>query len=177
MAYKTAMDYGFEILPTDIKIKVADNRVKNAIGETRPLRVILGESACDITFIIMQHDNHQVLLGLDWFSKSGAMLNPSENSIIFPRRTVYLNSANIVNREILNVMEEPNEGRLTNLLEEDDNLDEIGIDPEEKKKIIVETDCNFTTLQQRESNEILKPLIIDRCSTGTNEKASTTVVI
>ena len=91
----------------------------------------------------MQHDDHNVLLGLDWFSKSGAMLNPSENSIIFPRRTLYLNNKNILNREILN------EERLTNMLEEDDNLDEIGIDPEEKKKIIVETEYKFSYKQQR----------------------------
>jgi hypothetical protein len=32
MAHVTALNYGFEILPTDIKIKIADNIIQNAIG-------------------------------------------------------------------------------------------------------------------------------------------------
>ena len=81
MSYQTVTKYGFEILPTDIKIKVADNTVNNAIGQTRPLLISLGESACKISFIIMHHDDHPILLGLDWFACSGACLNTSENTI------------------------------------------------------------------------------------------------
>ena len=169
MALETALKYGFEIMPSKMQIKVADNSVKNAIGQTKHLQVHLGESLCKISFVIMKHDDHPILLGLDWFSCSGASLNPSENTITFPRRIVFLNNTNIMKREILNEIEEPNEGRLNNLLEQDDNLGEFGIDPDEKKDIIVETNCIFTESQVNEWQIKLKPLIQDRCSTGTND--------
>ena len=66
-------------------------------------------------------------------------------------------------------MEEPNEGRLSNNFEEDDNLDETGIEPKEKKKIFVGTEWEFNNEQQKEWEEILKLAIIGRCSTGTND--------
>ena len=131
---------------------------------------MLGESACKISLIKMHHDDHPILFGLDWFACSGACLNPSENTITFPRRTVCLNNTNSVKPEILNEIEEPNEGRLTNMLEQDDNLEEFGIEPDEKKKISVETNYqDFTKEQQNEWENVLKPLIIERCSTGTND--------
>ncbi len=45
MSYRTARKCRFTKLPTDIKIKVDDNNIKDAIGETAPLLVHIGEDA------------------------------------------------------------------------------------------------------------------------------------
>ena len=170
MSKKTARDYGLQIMPTKIKIKVADNSIMPAEGETEPLQVCLGESVCYIKFIVIEHDDHPILLGLDWFECSGASLNPSQNTVTFPRRTVYLNNSNVINKETLTFIDDGNdEGRLDYLLNEDDNLDNFGIDPSEIKQIVVETTAELNTAQSEIWNKITRPSIIDRCSTGTHD--------
>ncbi len=167
---KTAMENKFNIIPTNIKVKVADNSINEPVGETEALQVCLGDSVCFINFIVMHHDDHPILLGLDWFGCSGASLNPSANTVTFPRKTIYLNNTNIVNKEELNTIEndQPNEGRLDLLLDQDDNLDDFGIDPHQINEIIVES---VTTIEKDELNEWhdVKESIIDRCSSGTHD--------
>lgn len=84
---KTAAKYNIQINPSDIKVKVADNTINDVIGKTNPLNVTLGDSYCNISFLVMEHDDHPILLGLDWFSMTDASLNPSQNTITFQRKT------------------------------------------------------------------------------------------
>ena len=96
ISYKTAVQHQLKIRQSEIKIKVADNSVVTPMGETEPLDLKLGESACELIFIVMNHDDHQVLLGLDWFLKTGAVLSPRENTITFPKRIIQVNNADMV---------------------------------------------------------------------------------
>ncbi|CAF0797190.1 unnamed protein product [Brachionus calyciflorus] len=71
-------------------VKVADNTINDAIGETGTLRICIGNSIMYQKFLIMDLDDNDVLLGLDWFLKSGATLTPIEKSLKFPNDTVFL---------------------------------------------------------------------------------------
>ena len=76
--------------------------------------------------IKMKHEGHQALLGLDWFLKTGAVLNSSLNTITFPRRIVQINKA-----EALTMVENIQEGgRHFEMLENDEDItNEIGFSP------------------------------------------------
>ena len=53
-------------------IKTATNEVSSVIGETSPMKVDLKGHCCDLPFIVLDMEDHDVLLGLDWFEESGA---------------------------------------------------------------------------------------------------------
>ena len=43
-----------------------------------------------MSFVIMDHDDHEALLGLDWFGLTGAMLCPAEKMLRFPSQKIFL---------------------------------------------------------------------------------------
>lgn len=169
MSLQTAKEHNFKILPSKIRIKVANNAVDDAIGETESLSVVLGNSICIITFIVMQHDDHPILLGLDWFSCSRASINPSSNTITLPRQEIWLGNSNIINVENLNtVQSEADEGRLDDLMQQESFEDDFGIDPtkinEIKIKTMIEVPQELVKVW-----EATKLDIVDRCSTGAHD--------
>ncbi|CAF0929270.1 unnamed protein product [Brachionus calyciflorus] len=78
VAYKIVKTFNFKINPTNIQVKVADNTINDAIGETDTLRICIGNSIIYQKILIIDLDDNDVLLGLDWFLKSGATLTPVE---------------------------------------------------------------------------------------------------
>ena len=96
MSLVTAREYNLKINSKDTRIKVADSSVVELIGETDLLDIRLGVSSCTIKFILMKHDRHKVLLGLDWFMKTSAILSLRDNTIIFPKWIFQANQAEVV---------------------------------------------------------------------------------
>ncbi|RNA04163.1 hypothetical protein BpHYR1_007436 [Brachionus plicatilis] len=45
---------------------------------------------CDIEFLVIDHEKSDGLLGLDWFMRIEARLNPSERSLKFRSEEVFL---------------------------------------------------------------------------------------
>jgi hypothetical protein len=65
MTDSTARQHGFSIFPSDITIKSAK-------------RIDIHGHRCSISFIVLDHDDHEQLLGLDWFRLTGASLHPRD---------------------------------------------------------------------------------------------------
>jgi len=168
----TANELEIKTYPSDVKIKVANNEVIDCFGETGKLKVRVGDSVCDLKFVIMEHDDHPVLLGLDWFGHTGASLNPAANALTFPRHVLMLNTKTKI-AESLSVVDDDPEGRLSNLMHQDDNLDEIGIDPHQKQaeeEIInqIKPEIELEPELQEQFNSLI-PIIAERCSTGSSD--------
>ena len=53
-------------------------------GKTRPLTVSVDNHECEIEFIVFDHEDYYVLLGLDWFYKTKCGIFPSEARLTFP---------------------------------------------------------------------------------------------
>lgn len=69
---KLARKLGIEVLRSNKSIKTATNEVSSVIGETSPMKVDIKGHCCDLPFIVLDMEDHDVLLGLDWFEESGA---------------------------------------------------------------------------------------------------------
>ena len=81
-------------MPSEIKIKSANNAVTPVVGVTEALSVDIQGHTCPIIMVIMEHDDHEVLLGLDWFMVTGASLHPKFKVLRFPGVSVPLESHN-----------------------------------------------------------------------------------
>ena len=49
---------------------------------------------CQLQLLVTEHEDHDVLLGLNWFRETGAGIFPLEGLLKFPSQRVYLNGAN-----------------------------------------------------------------------------------
>ncbi len=88
----TARHYGFSILPSNKCIKSANNTVTAVVGTTDLVTVDIQGHSCQQTFVVLDHDDHEVLLGLDWFMATGASLHPKSHTLHFPGSVVKLHS-------------------------------------------------------------------------------------
>lgn len=95
MSLQTAQQYNFEILPSDIKIKSANNAITDVVGITKPLLIDIHGHATTVSFVILHHDDHEILLGLDWFMQTGASVHPSSHTLRFPGTVVKLISSSV----------------------------------------------------------------------------------
>jgi len=80
----------FNILPCDIEYKTASNHVKQVEGITEPIRVDVHSHTCNIEFLVIEHEDHDVLLGLDWFTENSAGIFPGDNLLRFKEDNIYL---------------------------------------------------------------------------------------
>jgi len=94
MSKRIAQANGLKIMPSEIKIKSANNAVTPVVGVTEALSVDIQGHTCPIIMVIMEHDDHEVLLGLDWFMVTGASLHPKFKVLRFPGVSVPLESHN-----------------------------------------------------------------------------------
>jgi hypothetical protein len=78
MSESTAHHYKFPIHPSDIQTKPANNAATSVVGVTDSLLIDIQGHICKVPFIVHHHDDHEILLGLDWFTLTGACLHPRE---------------------------------------------------------------------------------------------------
>ncbi|CAF0980328.1 unnamed protein product [Brachionus calyciflorus] len=57
---------------------------KTVDGKTESLRVDIEGNVCELDFLVIDHEDNDGLLGLDWFMRTGASLIPSLRCINFP---------------------------------------------------------------------------------------------
>ncbi|CAF1105585.1 unnamed protein product, partial [Brachionus calyciflorus] len=84
MNHMTAIANNFEIFRTNNSIKTATGTVTKASGRTRLLEVDIGGNISMIEFIVFDHEDHDILLGMDWFHKTQSGIFPSQGIIKFP---------------------------------------------------------------------------------------------
>lgn len=68
MSARTAERNKIKIVQTDIKIKTASDEIVEPIGQTEYLNVEIGNVSVKISFVVMEHENQPILLGMDWFN-------------------------------------------------------------------------------------------------------------
>jgi hypothetical protein len=90
MSSRAAKKHNFNIIDANVRVKVANNEVTQAVGVTEKCVVNVHNHTCEIKFIVMDHDDHDVLLGLDWFMATGAGLFPAEGMLSFPGEKIYV---------------------------------------------------------------------------------------
>jgi hypothetical protein len=82
----TARYDGLSVLPSDIRIKSANNAVTAVMGITDMGNV----DSCQLILVVLDHDDHEILLAPDWFMATGASLHPKSHTLQFPRTVVQL---------------------------------------------------------------------------------------
>ena len=91
---RVVRQYGLRTLSSDARIKIADNSVINVIGVTEELSVNIEGHTCNMSMLLMNHEDHDILLGQDWFKITGAGLFPAEGILRFPGVSLHLNADN-----------------------------------------------------------------------------------
>jgi hypothetical protein len=107
LSARVAHENGIEIKASDVKVKLADNATTNVIGRTNELLVDINGHTCFISFLVMEHDDHDALLGLDWFGATGAGLYPAMKLLRFPGQNIYLDKTkqiDVFNEESCDVL-------------------------------------------------------------------------
>ena len=94
MNHMTAIKNNFDILPCNSRVKTATGAISYASGKTKPIEVVLGDSKCLMEFVVFDHDDNDILLGLDWFRKTNAGIFPSLGVIKFPDSEFKINQCN-----------------------------------------------------------------------------------
>ncbi|RMZ99726.1 hypothetical protein BpHYR1_052017 [Brachionus plicatilis] len=79
-----AAQNNIDILACENKIKTATGIITHASGKTKPIEIKLGNSLFLIEFIVFDHEDHDDLLGLDWFQKTNSGIFPSHGLKKFP---------------------------------------------------------------------------------------------
>ena len=84
MNYQFAVDKDITIVPTDIRVRGANNTISNAKGKTLPMNIQIENSVTTIEFILLNYSEHDVLLGVDWFDQSRALVDYHNRRIHLP---------------------------------------------------------------------------------------------
>jgi hypothetical protein len=93
MAEKTAKKFGFKINSCESRVKVADDRVIEVLGKSEPLLINIREHVCKISFLILKHDEYDVLLGLDYFNETGLGIYPKQRLLKYPDEDIHLSES------------------------------------------------------------------------------------
>ncbi len=172
MSAETIRKYGFKVIESNLVIKVASNQIVKPLGTTIPLSVEIGGVTVPISFLVIEHDSHPILLGMDWFNEAQAIIMPSENTITFKARRMLMSNNAVI--EYADVAETEGDlytdnGRPTQFSEFDETAESFGIAPEQVNKIVVETKAELKDNEREEWINTVRPAIVDRCSPGTHD--------
>ena len=94
LSSKIAKRYKFNVIESDVRVKVADGEVVQIVGITEPVTIDVQGHSCTMEMYVMEHDDHDALLGLSWFMATGAGIFPGEGILRFHDEIVRLESNN-----------------------------------------------------------------------------------
>ncbi|RNA01055.1 hypothetical protein BpHYR1_003769, partial [Brachionus plicatilis] len=69
-----------ETIPTNKKVKIADNSVLKIDKMTKKIEVNKSGHICFLEFWVIDNQENDALLGLDWFNLTGAGVFPNQNN-------------------------------------------------------------------------------------------------
>jgi hypothetical protein len=95
MAHRIARKFGFHIEKSNVRVKVANNKVVNVIGVTRPVMIDVQGHKTVLEMYILEQDEIEVLLGLDFFMATGAGIFPKQGVLRFDDDIVNLEQKHI----------------------------------------------------------------------------------
>lgn len=90
---------------------------------TDPFSIDIKGHSCNLQLMVIDHDDHDVLLGLDWFEMTGAGLYPRLKMLRLPGEVIYLNVDVDDNNEIGDVTEDVTETEEVLVTEVTDEID------------------------------------------------------
>ncbi|CAF0994220.1 unnamed protein product [Brachionus calyciflorus] len=91
LSHDIAVKNKIEIQPSDCKVKTATGLITKVSGKTSQLEVVINNHICMIEFVVFDHEDNDVLLGLDWFCKTKCGIYPYKAMLSFPEDKIYLN--------------------------------------------------------------------------------------
>ena len=77
-----------------MQVKLADNSVKDILGNTDLLKIKIGSSETYLELIIIDLEDNEVLLGLDWFIATCVAMSSADMKIYFPRLNIPAHTQN-----------------------------------------------------------------------------------
>ena len=172
MSYSTAIKNKIIIKETNLKVKLANDMVRDVYGITSKLTVDVAGITCDEEFIIIDHADHDVLLGLPWFCQTGAALRPKDNVLMFGQRKVLLNPNQLLYDEDTDVVDV-----FSSVIDEyeDDELGWRGCKGEDNRATIVKPEIKLNNHQLNKFYNVMKEMIklfafdlsdLSTCTTG-----------
>jgi hypothetical protein len=95
MAHRIAKKFGFHIEKSKVRVKVANNKVVDVVGVTRPVEIDVQGHKTVLKLYILEQDEIEVLLGLDFFYATGAGIFPKQGILRFDDDIVNLEEKHI----------------------------------------------------------------------------------
>ena len=89
---KVAKENNFQIRDSDVKIKVATNEKVKVIGITESICIEIKEQKCTKEMYVIELDDDEMLLGLDYLIEMEAQFCPSKDMLILKGETVCIKS-------------------------------------------------------------------------------------
>ena len=76
MSLAIAEKYNFPIEEANVELKFANQQVVKAVGKTVMLTIVIRGHKCQLKFIVMKGMEYDILLGIDYFNKTGLGIVP-----------------------------------------------------------------------------------------------------
>lgn len=87
---RAAQKYGIKIRLSDSKVQTVDGSINSVVGITDLLEIDISGIKCWLELLVIHHEGHEILLGLDWFKLTRVGLYPDENVLRLPGRVIKL---------------------------------------------------------------------------------------
>jgi hypothetical protein len=66
---------------SDISVEMANNSKINILGKTDPIEVKIADYSVAVEMIVMEHEGHELLVGMDWLDEANVWINTAQNTI------------------------------------------------------------------------------------------------
>jgi hypothetical protein len=90
MSVTAARKHGFKILKSKLRIKEVLGKTTPVVGVTEELLVDVYGHKYKISFMVIEHEDHDALLGLDWLSGTDAWVNSNRRLVEIAGERIYL---------------------------------------------------------------------------------------
>jgi hypothetical protein len=90
MSEKIAKKHNFKINNSDAKVRVADDRIIDVVEETDKLMIDIKGHSCKLSFVVLNHNENDILLGIDYFNETGLGIYPKQRLLRFPDEEIRL---------------------------------------------------------------------------------------
>jgi hypothetical protein len=137
-----------EIAYLDERVQGIQGDASKIIGRTKSMALMTANVKSSISYVVLDYDKHDLLLGLDWFESTKSSINPSEKHLTFPDKiTLRYAEEEDASDEETNIL-------LTDISDAPDTATDKNWpleDPKEKAKI--KPVCNLLKTQVEKSND------------------------
>ena len=86
--YKDCFQHRF----SEERVKTADNRINQVKGGVKNVEINIAGHVCTMDMLIFDHEDNDILLGLDYCEKMNLGIFPGQNMLSFPKEKVYMDN-------------------------------------------------------------------------------------